>query len=194
MSEPHPVPPIPPAPEGPKRYIARDLTKRGSLSHQSGPPIEPLHEAVQNAPGHLTVVETVYFQIHTEQPTCCETRWMKAVSADEQPYARRFTLGPGWVPLDTGWLGDRPLACVVLANAEKVGGAILPTPEERAAHELRVIEIAFADPNGTRPVPAGADLVVGPGESVRFQPAPGRQVFLRCASGTAKGSLNLFPL
>lgn len=137
------------------------------------------------------VVETIYHIQVNEQPTSVETRYGRILKTDEQPFTRRFKVGPEWIPLPSGWLAEASL--LLLSNegaAEPVRGN--PTPEQAAQAAAMVVDVAF-NPCVEKldSVPA---LLIPPGESMRVIPADLKTIRLRCLTGLVKCVLTLFPM
>lgn len=135
----------------------------------------------------LFVTEVVYFQSGGGMPEGVESRFMRQLASDERPYPPRPKVGAQWCPLECGWLADGGVGLVVLAN-EVTRFRVIPTPEEKAQAEARIIEVGVA---------AGEAVVafalVRPGESARFEPADVKALRLRCRAGEAKVSVTLIP-
>jgi hypothetical protein len=147
----------------------------------------------------LVVVETVYHQPPQGSPQAAESRWLRTLASDEQPYVRRVKIGEAWQPLDHGWLAVCSLALV--AN-EAVKFAVVPTGEQRQEAAAQVLEVAFALPDAGKqkrtmhdpPLPPLTPVLeVPPGESLRCSPLDLETVRLRCRKGVATVLLTLYP-
>lgn len=142
----------------------------------------------------ITVVE----QIHFESPDFPKSRTIAYCDqvGEEQPYERILRIGPEWQKLDPGWLQDASL--LLLHNLEGTSLQVQPTPEERDEIAKRVIvvgvcnESEYANMHDPEPVmlPFG---FARPGRSLRLEPTELFQYRVRCANGTAKAVMHLFP-
>lgn len=135
--------------------------------------------------GRLTVIEKVYHQLPGEQPTATEHQFVRQLRSDEQPFSRKFKVPREWKPLDLGWIECAGM--LTIRNEEGRHPVVIPTHEQRADIDLRVIEVAFDE--GAEPA-----LVVLPGESCRFHPARLRDVRVRCLHGMATATIHLNPV
>lgn len=106
------------------------------------------------------------------------------VASDEQPIVGRVvTVGEEWRKLDLFWLNGAPLSCLYLDNIEGTGRQVVPTDDEVAATDRRVVEVATAN---LEPF-----ALVRPARTVRFEPTG--SVYLRCQEGTAKVKYSAVP-
>lgn len=149
-------------------------------------------------PSRLTVVESVYHQSPNSQPIGVEARYGRLLATDEQPYVRKFTVGPQRQRLPLGWLagteenGGPGPACVGLlcvANDEGRQRTVMPTPEERASSDARLITLAVAVTESL----SVAFAVVRPGESCRFEPSCAGNLIVWCEQGEVKCTLTALP-
>lgn len=146
---------------------------------------------------HITVVESVIHQTPGEQPTMTESRFTRWLETTEQPFLRKFAVGPAWQKLEIGWLPKAGM--LVLANLPE-RYLRMPTDERKQEDAAKVVEVAFqAADAGKRdmhspPKPVLiAAIVVPPGESCRFAPADAATILVRCQSGEVKCALTLLP-
>lgn len=135
----------------------------------------------------ITVVEQVYFQQDGQQPVTAESRFGRQLASDEQPYVRRYRVGPEWRPLDCGWVADA--AQLVLLNDEGRTGPRNVTDERRAELDRMVVEVSFASDAGTPECHA----LVRPRESARVEPRQLKNVMVRCVAGKCWVVVRVFP-
>jgi hypothetical protein len=135
--------------------------------------------------GTLTVVETVYHQQLGDQPLPVTTRFVRNLSSQEQPYVRKLTLGPEWVPLDTGWITEA--SYVIIANEGNGPITKNPTDEQIQEEANRLIDISFMgeDPHPCMTIPSG--------ESLRMCPVDLTMIKIRCLV-TARCRITVFPV
>ena len=177
-----------------------------SVTTDAPPPVKsrlvPVTAAPRSRP-RVTVVEQAYYQSPDDQPRCVETRYSQDLETDEQPYLRLMKVPGEWTKLDCGWIEEASL--LILTNEEGRIGTVIPSREEREASALRVVEVGWevaAPPEGPRsmhspertpPPPIVPVLTVPPGRSIRVTPQLLRAMRLRCRSGMARVTVNLFP-
>lgn len=137
--------------------------------------------------GRITVVDQVYHQNPGQDPTVASSKFSRLLDSTEQAYVRRTKVGETWSLVDRGWIESCSL--MVVENLEGQSFAVVPTPEERAEVEARVVELGTPGEDG-RIVPFA---LVRPGLSGRFEPYDVRRVLLRCRSGVAQYTVTLFP-
>jgi hypothetical protein len=149
------------------------------------------------SPGaHVGQIVTLYHHSPGEEPTAADVRSGRWVGSEEQPYSRPLCrAGTDWAPLDLGWLAGRPVSRVLIENREGKFLQVNPTPDERAAAEARVIEVAVqahvdSDPPRVVVLPFA---LVRPGECLPFEPVDPAALRVRCAAGPAKFSLLVVP-
>lgn len=176
------------------------------LQEPTGEPVEgilPMPDPARVEPSKpfLTVVERIVHAGVGIEATEVSSAYQAPLSTREQVYRRNVTFDQGWRPLDLGWVGDR-CSLVHLSNREGERYETIPTAEERADVEGRVIEIGVVvteagrdatqwDAPTTVIVPLFAVL---PRESMRFCPAgPTDRLRVRCVLGTARATLVAFP-
>jgi hypothetical protein len=95
-------------------------------------------------------------------------RFSRDLPTDEEPYRRRVTATPEWVPLETGHISTA--VQLVIRNLE--------TDSEK------VVRLGGG---------SGRTILIFPGESCRFQPDDLGDWLICCDSGTAKCNLVLIP-
>lgn len=141
----------------------------------------------------LTVCESVYYQADGSSPTIAESRFMRLLVGEEQPYSRTFRVGQQWKELDAGWLAECGSSLLTLAN-EMPQWQVVPTAEEKAEAAARQVELALAgEEAGQWTSPPRAFALLRPGESVRFEPLNLSALRLRCRSGETRVTLTLLP-
>jgi hypothetical protein len=144
--------------------------------HTPAKPVATFHAA----PARLTVTETVYYQYGQDQPVQASAQFGRTLDTEEQAYQRKVTVGEDWKPLDVGWAGPVPAMLVVANDEHRYVPPTIPTPEEAAALEAKVVEVGVTPPNGA---------VVGfarvrPRETCRFEPSA--RVVVRCPAGRCR--------
>lgn len=143
--------------------------------------IEPVAPVIQD---RVTVVETVYHAPAGRSPTPIESRFERKLETDEQLYQRYMKVGEKWTPLDCGWLGEN-VGMLLIHNEEGLNLFTIPTEEELAAINARVVELSY---NRT-----GEGWLVLPRESMRACPSSTKGLFMRCRSGEANITVSLIP-
>lgn len=142
------------------------------------PPLKP----------RLTVVEHVYHQEGGgKSPTGADSVSARFLLTDEQPFIRKTRIGETWVPVETGWLRNKGVSLVRIANEATVF-TVYPSPQEKEEAERKVLEIGMEDGSGVRRF-----AVVRPGESIRFEPDAFPSLRVRCRSGFAQVTIHVFP-
>lgn len=142
-------------------------------------------------PARLVVVETVYHQAHGREPTSSITRYVRFLGTDEEPYRKRFDVGPEWVQLPKTWIEGTP-SCLVIKNEGLPPAEVKETAAEKEARAAVILEL------GVAVTVAGAGYVapvatIRPGESVRFEPASVPSLRVRCPNGPVKAHVFLTP-
>lgn len=128
----------------------------------------------------LTVVETVYHQLLSGSPeVLSDSRYGTNLHSEEVPYNRPQKIGTDWVKLDLMWV-DNPIL-LVLENLEGSDYQTLPSPEEIAEVEKRIVEVGIR----ISPTDFASFALVIPGESIRFFPAS-KNYYVRCQHDTAR--------
>lgn len=137
----------------------------------------------------MIVVEQLYHHAGDgTEPFAKDASFVRELASDEQVYERVMRVGGEWLPLDLGWLKDRPIGTMRLENLREPL-TTQPTEEERAERAGRVIELVLCTGDGMH-MPFA---LVPPGESARFAPVNAGRMFLRCLSGSTKINLCLVP-
>lgn len=177
------------------------------MSITAAPP--PKHGLVAVTPAprsrpRVTVVEQAYYQSPDDQPRVVETRYSQDLQTDEQPYLRLMKVTEEWRHIDHGWVEDA--SWLIISNEEGRVGTVIPSREEQAAARAKVVELGweFAPPaDGPRtmhsperapPPPIAPVIEIKPGTSIRISPKFVRAIRLRCQSGMARVTVNLFPV
>lgn len=132
----------------------------------------------------LTVVDTVYYQSQEMPAISAESRFSRLLETlEEQPYVRRMKVSEEWAPLDCGWLNE--CSMLMLVNEEGRGLDKIPTQEEQKLINKRIIEVRFGSED--------VEWLIPPGESLRGYPINPKLMWIRCQTGQAKLTINLFP-
>lgn len=134
----------------------------------------------------MTVVESVYFQGLSVAPAGSDRRFGRFVQSDDDPYQRTCKLSQDWQPLDLGGYLDK-VGMLCFYN-EPNRRATIPTAEQKAEDEARVVEMGIAAGGDGE---EGVEVVVPfaqvlPGESGRIHPSCARRLRLRCRQGKAR--------
>lgn len=137
-------------------------------------------------PARLTVVEQVCHQDGEGEPVVAACQWGRSLITEEQPWVRKFLVGPEWKPLETGWLTR--VGMLHLANNEGKDIQRIPTREEKALLASRVIELGVSSETGVYPF-----LIIRPGESARLEPADLSTLLVRCQYQSARCTLTAVP-
>lgn len=160
--------------------------------------IRPAADA--KAPARISVHDNLYFQPAgrgvESQPSGVEARFTRNLRSDEQMYERRSKVGPGWKPLPLPgpeWIDPADCGMLSLKNLEGDDLAVVPTPDERAAIDAKVVEVGLSS-SQTDPDAAVTPFArVRPGEAVRVEPVNLHLYRLRCPAGSARYALALVP-
>jgi hypothetical protein len=146
------------------------------MSDEEQPVLTPARDTI-------TVVQTVYHQPAGEEPTAVTLQYVRPLETSEQPYVRKIKVGESWQPLDLGWI-EQP-GMILLVNDEGKFTQTIPTPEERAEAEAKVVEVGLGSPPWLIP-PQGSFLGMSSGIGRRL-------VNLRCQKGTARVTIHVYP-
>lgn len=148
----------------------------------AGPPPMP----VGPPPGRLTVVEQVSFQRAGDRPVTAASAYHFKTSA-APAVQQRIVVGPTWARLVPA--GSAEVSAVHLSNDEGKGRTLIPTPEEVAETEAKVVEVAYSSSDD------GDCFLVRPGRTFRAEPngVGASNLVVRCRSGEAQCTLTLFP-
>ncbi len=137
----------------------------------------------------VVVVESVYHQPIDGAPIITESKYVRVLDSDEQPYGpRRIKVHGDWTQLKTGWLTTYSL--VTLSNEEGRHLQVIPTTQQSESIRSRIIDIAILDEFGKY-------IVIGhvnPGESYRGTPPRGATLYARCLHHPAKITYTAFPI
>lgn len=165
----------------------------------------------------MTVNDSVYFQDASGQPVSVGEPFAVAITKDEQPWIRKFKAGSDWTLLDIGWIEES--SCMVLANDEGKRLQTIPTKEQWADIQSRIIQVAILpekqlavaipkeEKKGKRTMwspPRAASNVelelepepiyrCSPGRTIRIEPEGLGRLYIRCLNGEARGTLTLMP-
>jgi hypothetical protein len=171
-----------------------EITSEGPLEVTEGP--LAMRPAEQR--DSITVVEQIYHQPAGEEPTAYHHSFVRKLFIQEQPYSRKIKVGEGWQPLDLGWFRDRPdaIGMVQVVNSEGRLTQTQPTDEERAAVAAKVICVV-SKVVGDRIIGVLAEddfcWQIFPGESFLGSPTNANRLWIRCKSGVAQATVNVFP-
>lgn len=133
----------------------------------------------------MTVVETVYHQLWSDDPTEISCRFSVELEMAEEPYQRKKRVGVVWETLDTGWIKGR-VGTVVIINGSRKMTQGLPSEEEKEAIAKQVILLRFSkDSDG--------DVRIPPKESFRFRPHTSELPEIRCEVGEARYKIFIVP-
>jgi hypothetical protein len=140
----------------------------------------------------VTVVENVYHQPMDPpgQPMDLSGGSFSVnLKTDEQPlYGRIYTISDRWVPLDLAWLNGKPVSIILVENLAGVNRQSIPSDEELADTERKVIELGiFATEMGVRT----PFILIRPARSCRFEPAT--PVWIRCRNGECRIKVSATP-
>lgn len=132
----------------------------------------------------LTVVEQVaHYAVGSHQPMVVDARYTKFLDSSEDAYRRRLTIGDQWQHIDCGWVTDCEMLCIT--NSEGTNFAVIPSPEERAEVDKRIIEVRIGEGLVFTEIP--------PGESARLRPVNLSFYEIRSQYQKAKITLTLIP-
>lgn len=60
----------------------------------------------------LVVIEQLYYQGVGQQPISIDSRFIKTIESEEQPFTRLFTVSTEWTPVPIGWLTYVSRICI----------------------------------------------------------------------------------
>jgi hypothetical protein len=139
--------------------------------------------------GRIAVVEMVSFNSPGISSHSTDTRFVRHLKSDEQPYIRQLTIGEDWQPLDLGWVKNPSM--IIIENREGSFMQVQPTREEREEAAKKVVEIGIRNGETEATWP---DWLVRPGENFRGSPSfIDTKIEIRCQHGKAKVTVNIFP-
>lgn len=125
----------------------------------------------------VTVVETVYFNNHNDQPISYQSGFAcELETKEEQPYIRHSKAGEEWQPLDMGWLNDKA-GIVVVQNEEGKNPPVKLSDAEKESLAAKVLEVSSSKIDSFV-------LLLPPGESLRIRTLS--QLSIRSRSGKTK--------
>ncbi len=131
-----------------------------------------------NLPASMTAVLHLYHHRPFQQPTSVDSTFERAFAKDGRPTATELTVGEEWRELTLAGAGF-----VILRNFWRRRNTI-PTPEEAAADQARVLQVSFFRP--------AVHAIVPVGEAWFLTPAC-PSIWLRCAAGTADAVIDVYP-
>ncbi len=132
----------------------------------------------------LTVVGTVYHQVPQGEPDSFESRFVRGLEDEEQPYRRQTKVGEKWEAIDFGWLES--VGYLVIRNEAGKDRTTKPTNEEKAALAKKVLELTL-DTNEED------CWDVLPGESFQGNTRYWKNLFIRSQSGVIDYTLYAVP-
>lgn len=144
--------------------------------------------------GRITVTEQVSHNLKGEAPVAVSSSFYRPTETTEQPVIRHgLIIGEDWESLPVGWLTSCEV--LVLTNDEGRKLTKVPTPEEWAEIESRVLEFGVRALNGDPAHPLVVIPVgfVRPRTSNRYSPLDLSAVYVRCRKFRAKYSVAIFP-
>lgn len=107
------------------------------------------HPEAQPPPGRVssrvTLIVQVYHRTPHGPPLAVRDGYGWTLVSEEPAYVRPAAVARmEWQPLDLGWLKDQPIDMILVSNDEgRTPGQVIPTAEEAAALEGRVLEVSF---------------------------------------------------
>lgn len=165
----------------------------------------------------MTINDSVYFQDASGQPISVGEPFAVAITKDEQPWVRKFKAVADWTLLDIGWIEES--SCMVLANDEGKRLQTIPTADQWADIQSRIVQVAILSekqlaaampkqedkkkrtmwdpPRQTSK--AEIDLEpepvyrCSPGRTIRIEPEGLGRLYIRCLNGEARVTLTLIP-
>lgn len=142
----------------------------------------PPEQTLTEEQDRLTVVFNATHEHFGEQPTGVQVSYSQLLQTVEQPFVRRFTVGPTPVELPVGWVES--VGTVILQNKTGTHHRTIPTEEQKAEDSRKVLEVV-QDGNVIAHVP--------PGQCMMFQPADPTKLKIQCSGGDALGFVHVFP-
>lgn len=133
----------------------------------------------------MTVQFMAHHEHHGEQPHSVQVGYSAFLEGMEQPVSRRLQVGPEWSAINTEWLQSP--GAILLQNKTGKVTIVQPSPEELAVQALQVLEVCLEEGE------AAAKLLVRPGGFLFIEPERASGVRMRCQSGTAPVTVNVYP-
>lgn len=140
-------------------------------------------------PARIAFVGTLYHQLldEAEDPTSVEIQFSRPTLSREQTYFRKFRATETTRTLDIGWLTEDayPVGMIIISNLEGRSLQEIPTAEQLAEIQSRVVHL--------QPKDSVATMTVRPGESLPFSLSNPAEWYIWCAHGTAQCTIHVFP-
>jgi len=135
----------------------------------------------------FTFVAHAYYQQAGEQPESFDVQWSKDLASNETPFRRNtFKVTNEWMLLNLAWLQTSKLRMLCLVNEEGKFFNTIPTAEELAESNAKVVELSTDKSHVST-------WLVRPGESMHGCPNTVEGIWVRCLSGEAKISIYVVP-
>lgn len=130
----------------------------------------------------FTCVLNLYHEQTGEQPAGARLAFSDGLQYGIQRYQRHYVIGEEPAPLDLGWFRPHEVGFVLLENLEGLNLPTLPSDEELADINSRVIEVRYGEP-----------MLLPPRRFFPFCFLYPERVKVSCLHGKAKLGLTLFP-
>jgi hypothetical protein len=159
----------------------------------------------------ITVTETTTYNVRGAQPVVVQTKFGRGQETEEQAYQRRIKVDEQWVKFeyDRSWITT--VGMCIISNEEGKYQQRIPTREQIADIQARVVEI-YLEPLATGLPIASKDLtqfdppepqmimlapfaalLLPPGEQQRYTLGPNVALWLRCQHADAKLIVTFLP-
>jgi hypothetical protein len=135
----------------------------------------------QNQVDRLTGIVTYHHQHPGADVFTMDIRFSDALETTEQPYHRRMTIGPVWIPVDLGWI-ETPSVLIVKNNAGHYERN--PSAEQKEEDAAKIVELRF---EGSKP------WLIRPGRPFVGEPSETAGLHLRCQHGTVEVTVVAIP-
>lgn len=136
----------------------------------------------------LIVVESICHRISGESPEGVRYQFSRELQSNEETWQRRFNVTTEWQPLPLGWIADNGLeSSMVRIQNEEGKFDTIPTPEQQAECDKRIVEIKYDSANDDEV------WLILPQESFRGCPKKCDLLVIRSQYGQAKVSIIATP-
>ncbi len=149
------------------------------------PPVAP----VLQGRDRVTLTGHIHYEHHGDEPHSINYVCSYFTETQGEVYKRRITVGQEWKSLPLGWFAedDLPIGLIVIINQEgTVAPSVVPTEEEKADVEKRVVELKLG-------VEACRFIYVRPRLVFFAELKHPKEFQLRCQHGEARCAIHIFP-
>lgn len=130
----------------------------------------------------FTCVLNLYHEQTGEQPAGVRLAFSDTLQYSVQRYMRHYAVDQEPKPLDLGWFRPEQVGFILIENLEGIHSQTLPSDEELAAINVRVIEVCY-----------GESMLIPPRRFLPFFFAHPERATVCCPSGKAKMGITVYP-